>query len=450
MQLNYTGPQQEVFFPKNQYKFTIVSKGRRVGLTRGAAQAFIEYSIANNWRMLWGETIYSNVQRYFDLYFKPILEQLPKNSWEWSPRLMQLLIYDSLIDFRSADNPEMWEGFGYNLIFLNEAGIILRNPDLYKKTVLPMLMDYENSKIIAAGVPKGKKIRDGRPHPFFELWQKAEHDKINYKRYKFSSYSNPFLAKSDIKDIEDVLDEQTKQQEIYGEFIDTTDNPYLYAFDSNKHTIDSYEPDTKLPIWISFDFNIEPNSAIIGQQSNFYTGITFDEVSVKGSTEEVCSVLLAKYSHWLNRGLVFVTGDATGKNRNAMSGETTNYILIKKALGIKDFNLKVKHTNMLLKSSRILCNSILDKGNVFITRNCKQTIVDCQLANVDLSGDLVKDLGLHKLDCQRYLWEAWYPDFLDKGHKYIKEVKGVPIKKPDNIFVTRDKFDKFNLLKIKQ
>jgi hypothetical protein len=421
MKLNYTGPQQDVFFPSRQTKFTIVTKGRRVGLTRGAAQAYIEYALTNSWRLLWGETIYSNVQRYFDLYFKPILKELPRGSWEWSPRMMQLLINNSLIDFRSADNPEMWEGFGYNVIFLNEAGIILRNPDLYKKTVLPMLMDYEGSKLIAAGVPKGKKIKDGRPHPFFELWQKAELDSINYVKHRYSSYSNPFLNSSDIKEIEDVLDEQTKMQEIYGEFIDTTDNPYLYAFDSGTHVSKQYKPNEAMPIWFSFDFNVEPNSCIVGQQPDHTSGVTFDEVSVKGSTEEVCNVLLAKYAHWLNKGMVFVTGDATGKNRNAMTGELTNYILIKRILNLRDYNLKLKTVNSPLKASRIVCNSILSKGNVLITENCKQTITDCQIANVDGSGELIKDSGLHKLDCQRYLWEAWFPDFLKSGYKYTKQ-----------------------------
>ncbi len=390
-------------------------------MTRGAAHAFVEKSVfsKNGIRFLWGETIYSNVQRYIDLYFMPLLKMLPDSMWNWSARLSQLTIGKSVIDFRSADNPETWEGFGYNIIFLNEAGIILKNPDLYKKTVLPMLMDYEDSILIAAGVPKGKKIRNGEPHPFFELWEKAENNP-NYVRFNFSTHSNPFLSKSDIDEIAATLDEKTKLQEIDGLFIDTTDNPYLYAFESTKHVVKSYVPRETLPLWFSFDFNVEPNSCIVGQQPDIYSGVIFDEVSIKGSTTEVCSVLKAKYSHWINKGLVFVTGDATGKNRNAMSGETTNYLLIKKALQLKDFNFKVRSSNMLLKSSRILCNSILDKGEVSIVEACKKVISDCQVANVDGSGELIKESGLHKFDCTRYIWEAWFPDFIDKGHKYIR------------------------------
>jgi hypothetical protein len=285
-----------------------------------------------------------------------------------------------------------------------------------------MLIDYEGSVLIAAGVPKGKKLKDGTPHPFFALYEKAEQGLSNYRTHKFSSYTNPFLRKADIDEIADALDDKMQQQEIFGEFIDTTDSPYLYAFENSKHIGKPFDPDPRLHLWFSFDFNIEPNSCIVGQKPNDRSGIIFDEISVKGGTEEVCAVLIAKYSHWINKGLIFVTGDATGKSRNAMSGELTNYIVIKKALKLKDYNMKQRGVNMLLKSSRVLCNSVLSKGDIKITPNCKQTISDCQVANVDGGGELIKETGMHKLDCFRYLVDSWFPDFLDKPHKYINKV----------------------------
>ncbi len=420
LNFNYTAAQEEVFFNTTGVRFVVVTKGRRVGFTRGAAQALIELALSSTHpqKFLWGETIFSNVLRYYELYFLPYLQLLPESVWEWRTRLMQLKIHKTIIDFRSADNPEMWEGFGYHLIYLNEAGIILKNANLYKKTVLPMLMDFKGSKLIAAGVPKGKKIANNITHPFFELWQNAEKNPM-YKRFKFSSYHNPYLNKSDIDDLASALDEQTRLQEIYGEFIDSTDSPYLYAFKETEHTTAPIQPDVSKPVWFAFDFNIEPNSCIVGQQLNHKSGIVFDEISVKGSTEEVCNVLLAKYNDWIKRGLVFVTGDATGKNRNAMSGELTNYLIIKRKLNLRDYNLKVRHTNLELKASRVLCNSILHKLNIKLTTNCESTITDLQVAGVDGNGDLVKDSGLHKFDCFRYILESWFPDYLTNPNKYI-------------------------------
>ena len=56
---------------------------------------------------------------------------------------MILKIGNSSLDFRSADKPENIEGFGYALIILNEAGIILKNRRLWEETIRPMAMDYK-------------------------------------------------------------------------------------------------------------------------------------------------------------------------------------------------------------------------------------------------------------------------------------------------------------------
>ncbi len=419
MKLTYLPTQEKVFFPAVPKRFTIVTKGRRVGLTRGAAQAFIEYSLQNKWRMLWGETIYSNVQRYIDLYFMPVLDQLPSTMWSWQSKMMQLKIGGSVIDFRSADTPENWEGFGYRKIFINEAGIILKNPDLYKKTILPMMLDYADSELIAAGVPKGKKLKDGSVHPFFQLWERAETDP-GYVRYCFPTHTNTFLSRENIKEIEDVLDDKIKLQEIDGQFIDMTDNPFLYEFDPQRHVIDSYTPKEHLPIWLSLDFNINPNSCLVAQEPDQYGVVAFDEISIEGGTEQVAEIIKVKYDYWVKRGMVMVAGDATGNNRSAISGTLTNYIIIKKVLGIRDSQMKVKRVNNPLDSSRTICNGILNKLEVFVTKNCKQTIIDCQLAEVDAGGVLIKVSGLHKFDCFRYLIEARYPDFLKAVERYMR------------------------------
>lgn len=416
----YLPSQEQVFFPLEQKRFTVVTKGRRAGLTQGAAQAFMEKSLSEKKiRILWGETIYSNVQRYVDLYFMPTLNRLPQSMWSWHSKLMQLNILDTVIDFRSADTPENWEGFGYHVIFLNEAGIIMRNPDLYKKTVLPMMLDYKDSQLIAAGVPKGKKLKNGDPHPFFELWERAAKDPTCV-RHNFPSRSNTFLNAENLIEIESVLDPKMRLQEIEGEFIDQTDNPYLYEFDVQRHVVDSYEVLNSAPIWLALDFNVSPNTCLVGQAPDPYSFCIFDEISINGGTADVCKVVRQRYSHFLDRGMVFVAGDATGNSRNSISGELTNYILIKKELGIRDSQLKVKRVNTPLDSSRAICNGILNKLEVTVTKNCTQTIIDCQLAEVDAGGNLIKTTGLHKFDAFRYALEARYPDFLKYAEKYIR------------------------------
>lgn len=221
IELTYTPAQTEMFFNTEDVRFLVVTKGRRFGATRGAAHACIEYMLEGK-KMLWGDTINSNIDRYYERYFLPALKECDLK-FHYQKQQKQLNVEDGYIDFRSADRPENWEGFGYDEIFLNEAGIILKNKYLYTNAVLPMLMDNPKSRLIAAGVPKGKKLKNGEEHPFYTLSKNAEIGMPGYKRLSYSSYDNPLMSPDEIKLLEDEIRRMSPSmvdQEIMGKFVD--------------------------------------------------------------------------------------------------------------------------------------------------------------------------------------------------------------------------------------
>ena len=220
IELTYTQPQLDTFFGAKA-KFTVVTKGRRFGATHGAAHSFIEWGLEGR-RLLWGDTINSNIDRYVQRYFEPAMKA-HKVPYTWNSQKKEMRIGTGHIDFRSADRPENWEGFGYDVIFLNEAGIILKDPYLYTNAVLPMLMDYSDSQLIAAGVPKGTKGKDGKDHAFYTMALAADRGEDNYRRLAYSSYDNPLLKAEDIDELKDEISRMNPQmvrQEIYGEFLE--------------------------------------------------------------------------------------------------------------------------------------------------------------------------------------------------------------------------------------
>ena len=90
----------------------------------------------------------------------------------------------SVLDLRSADRPENLEGFGYHLIIINEAGIVLKNRNLWQESILPMTLDYK-AEVIIGGTPKGKKTKNTEKHLFFELFEKGLSDTTGrYKSYQ--------------------------------------------------------------------------------------------------------------------------------------------------------------------------------------------------------------------------------------------------------------------------
>ncbi len=235
IEIAYHDKQQEIFNDPSRYK--VIAKGRRFGLTNGFANYVIANMLDDITPILWVDTIYGNIERYVERYFIPVLKQIPKNLWRWRLVKNDLKIKDSVCDFRSADRPENLEGFGYRLIILNEAGIILKNRRLWEESIAPMTLDFK-AKVLIGGTPKGKKLkRNHEEHLFYELFKrglnespfcspfskKGEHNppKADWKSFNYSSYDNPKIDANEIDQLAKEIPLQLRNQEIYGEFIDS-------------------------------------------------------------------------------------------------------------------------------------------------------------------------------------------------------------------------------------
>ena len=206
--------QQAVFDALQKYNYVIVPKGRRSGFTAGAINNYIQEALEGKFKMgLWGDVVNSNIEKYISRLFIPELRKLPKHLWKWDKNPHVIRIKDSVIDFRSAERPESWEGFGYDKAVLNEAGIILKNLYLYEHAIKPMLWD-SNCHIVIGGTPKGK----GK---FFTLFQRGmDPAQTNYTSIHMSPFDNPYINHQRIyEDMKD-MSSLAVEQEIYGKFLD--------------------------------------------------------------------------------------------------------------------------------------------------------------------------------------------------------------------------------------
>jgi len=231
--------QNEIFESRSRFK--IISKGRRFGFTRGLAKYCIKRMLERADReegiiILWVDTIYNNIERYFDRYFRPELKQFKRNTWRYNRNKNEFRFFNSVLDFRSADKPENIEGFGYHLIIINEAGIVLKKRQLWQESILPMIMDYK-AEVIIGGTPKGKKLKTKEKHLFYELYERGNlpdsaersHTSLKkegnivrrkYQSFNYTSYDNPLLNRDEIKELEKEIPAHLREQEIEAKFID--------------------------------------------------------------------------------------------------------------------------------------------------------------------------------------------------------------------------------------
>lgn len=427
VELTYTEQQLEVFFDTDA-KFTIVTKGRRFGFTKGACN-FIMESVLDGKRCLWGDTLLGNIDKYVERYMMPEIrkDNLPliynKNS-----KLLQCRESGGYTDFRSSDHPENWEGFGYDIILLNEAGIILANDYLYTNAVLPMLMDYPNSRLIAGGVPKGKNKKDGKEHKFYTLAKQAIEGRPNYKFYQFSSYDNPFLSETDVQELAEeisTLNPQMVAQEIYGEFIDESSlSPFLHSFSKEKHGKPHLIFDPDEPIYLSFDFNKSPLTCSVFQiKLGRYFHAVDKFLMHTANLPDLCDSIIAKYGTYLWN--CEVTGDAMGKGHNLMSRDFANYYdLVQQRLGLSKSQIKVR-SNPSHRLSRLQCNYLLQfHPSVNINPvKCPELYRDAMIVEADNENNILKS-SRHKvsqqadfLDNFRYAVHTWAYKWIEQDMK---------------------------------
>lgn len=160
---------------------------------------------------LWVDTRNTNIRKYILRYFKPILGK----SWKYInyDKIHNILYFPngSYLDFGSAENPENLEGFAYDYIVINEAGICLKKPDLWQYTILPM---SKRAIVKFVGTPKGKNL-------FHKLYIRGkDEEKTEWGSYKYTAYESPFWEDNELDEIKANTPSNVFKQEFLGMFLD--------------------------------------------------------------------------------------------------------------------------------------------------------------------------------------------------------------------------------------
>lgn len=240
---------------------------------------------------------------------------------------------------------------------------------------------------------------------------------------------NNFLTEQDKQQIENISLFDNNQYRVYalGEWgILTNDRPWLFSFEHDRHTVERLPVLPAFPVYLSFDFNIDPLTCVAVQMSPNQGGqqsfIHFiREFSAKCSLEDLCrQILLTFPGHILN-----VTGDASGNRHDLSMTESgsTYYSMIQSYLGISRGQMHLHRRNLPHGESYMLINSILSSYPrlLFSREGCPLLINDCVTARVDtdshINGALRKDREAYKMDlfdCMRYFFQQYFQNYSSK------------------------------------
>ena len=309
------------------------------------------------------------------------------------------------IHFWSMENPDSGRGYDYDRAIIDEFAKAKKNKEAWQNTIRPTLTDRAGDAWIFS-TPKGKS------NYFFQLQLDHENDD-DWAFFTFTSYDNPYLDPQEIDSAKNQLDKISFAQEYLAEDVDANERPFMYCFNEDKNVTTGLKLNPGLPLWFSFDFNVQPMTCLVAQMSDMDTvHVVAIEKRDSASVYDMCDLLKVKYPkyHWM------FTGDASGRNRNVADRSKRSFWKIVKAeMRAQDRQFdRLRRRNLDHISSQIICNSVLEHKNVLINQECKELIDDIRYASLDDNGKLVKtpDRGLHFFDGFRYLLDALFPNIL--------------------------------------
>lgn len=184
------------------------------------------------------------------------------------------------------------------------------------------------------------------------------------------------------------------------------DKPFIPTFVKDKHATSTYNYDNS-DIYLSFDFNVNPITCISAQVQDGQIRIIQEFKLRNSDIYNLCEhirMMLPKHNNLL------ITGDSTGKNRQAISrGGLTYYHVIQDILQVSEYQFNIPSVNFSNLNSRELVSRAFYMNKCNISTNCSNLINDLTYCEADEFGKLKKkssgsDAELsHLLDCLKYL-----------------------------------------------
>ena len=160
------------------------------------------------------------------------------------------------IQLYGAEDPDSLRGRPLRGVVFDEFADI--KPEAWTEVIRPSLTDYKGWADFI-GTPKAFN----HLHTLFERGQSDHLKWADYGSWQFRTSDNPFIDPKEIEDARADMDERTFRQEYEASFEALAGRIY-YAFHRGQD-VRTVTLDPSTPVCVSFDFNVDPATAIIGQ-----------------------------------------------------------------------------------------------------------------------------------------------------------------------------------------
>lgn len=192
---------------RSRARFKIIAAGRRWGKTRLCIALETALGVHRG-RCWWVAPTYP-IASIAWRQFKALAQQVPDTEIREVERSLTFL-GGGFVQMKTADSPTGLRGEGLDLVVIDEAAHVANWDEVWQQALRPSLSDRQGAAIMIS-TPRGY-------NHFFELYQQAADDPA-WDRWHFPSWSNPFLASSEIDAARAQLPALVFRQEYGAEFV---------------------------------------------------------------------------------------------------------------------------------------------------------------------------------------------------------------------------------------
>lgn len=198
------------------------------------------------------------------------------------------------------------------------------------------------------------------------------------------------------------MDEESYARFIEGLWDIPLANQFFSAFKRERNVGHGLKLDTRHDIYVSFDFNVDPMTCVIGQSDGRTFVRALKEFRQPDSDTYALCELVKEYIKGYEH-IVIITGDASGNNRmSGTRGHINQYNIIKEQLDLKWEQFEIPSVNPLIADSRTFMNSLFSKLPEFLVdSSCEHLIND--LMYVESIIDLNGNIGIKKKGTNKYM-----------------------------------------------
>lgn len=174
------------------------------------------------------------------------------------------------------------------------------------------------------------------------------------------------LTESYVVNLKSSYDSRLAQQELDGQFVNLNSGKVYYAFDRNKHLVETNERNRN--ILCGLDFNVHPLCGVFGYQYDGKIYISNEIYQEDSNTFKAAREICKRYPIYP----ITIIADESGSKRKTSSDTTDHEILRRANLNVEKFRnppVKDRYNNI---------NRLLDHGLLLIDPKCKKLIEDLE------------------------------------------------------------------------